>query len=212
MKLGDQWADSLCASRIAADSTRDHRGGGLDWATDHATFDAKNGTISLEISATKPLGLNNFSFWSFASLSWTDEFQIVGLPPGPPITFQARLNTKGFGLNYYPIPQHFGIGSTEIGLRDAASNSASQMFAGDSLEKTIVLTITASPGQSFSLTLFAHGSAQSNFYTARTGADGLLVFGDLPAGAKVTSCGGYLDDAPVAARRSTWGALKLRYR
>jgi hypothetical protein len=101
---------------------------------------------------------------------------------------------------------------TEIGLRDAASNSASEVFAGDSLEKTIVLTITASPGQPFLLTVFGFSVAQASDWWAITWAHGVLVFGDLPAGAKITSCGGYLDDAPVPARRSTWGALKLRYR
>jgi hypothetical protein len=210
MQLGWWSADSLCSSRSVADSTL------VNWSSlqrtsSHATLDVKTGTIALESSVSSALPGVSGAISTTNSLSWTDEFHVVGLPPGPPIAFQARLNVTGLGVDV-KSGASVRVGNTEIGLRDEASNSASETFAGESVTKTIVLTITASPGQPFFLSVFAHGVARGNFYVASTKAEGVLVFGDLPAGAKVASCGGYLNDAPVPVRRSTWGALKLRYR
>jgi hypothetical protein len=70
----------------------------------------------------------------------------------------------------------------------------------------------ANRGEPFPLTLFVDGYTFVYGANGGTTAEGLLAFGDLPAGAQITSCGGYFNDTPVPVRKSTWGALKLLYR
>ena len=41
---------------------------------------------------------------------------------------------------------------------------------------------------------------------------GQLVFQDLPAGASIRSCHGFVQDLPVLVRAASWGGLKLLYR
>jgi hypothetical protein len=171
-------------------------------------YDITAGTIVFELTVS-PAIYDDDS----ASVSVTDVFRVTGLPSGGPLTFQARLDVSGEGYGVYVGQHNYASAQTEIGLREGASNGSSRVYTTSGQgPSTQAVNITASPEEPFTLTLFAKGRALGYHHYSATTARGRLVFGNLPQGASVVSCGGYFNDQPVATRKSTWGRLKQIYR
>lgn len=141
-----------------------------------------------------------------------DRFQVVGVPPGTPLSFRARLRVASVA---YVFGHTFASACLSISLNDGISEHLANACGSNgnalSWETSITIPLQYAAHQEFTIvyTLGASASLQAGAY-ARPGA--YLSFEGLPQGAQVTSCQGYTQDFPVAARSVTWGALKTRYR
>src|SRR5262245_2962301 len=173
-----------------------------------AAYEITPGTIGLDLMVAPAIYLEDS-----VAVTLTDEFRVTGIPPGGPLTFQARLNATGYATKIFVAQHNYAFGWAEVGLRESATNTASFLYTtGSQGPQTVVLTLTASPEEPFNLTLFAKGAAVGYHRDSHTSVQGQLVFGNLPSGAYVESCSGYLNDTPVPVRKSTWGRLKSLYR
>lgn len=138
-----------------------------------------------------------------------DEFTIVGLPTGNPISLVARLEVS---IRTGCI---LGPGSLAAGIADEVLNSVEvgwdsfDLIVNEEGTKDTVLTlpIDGTTGTPFRVQFFVEtrmGECVGWIY-------GIFSFDGLPAGAIVTSCNGYVQ-GPVQVESTTWGTLKAHYR
>ena len=141
-----------------------------------------------------------------------DDFQLVGLAPGTPASFTVVLHLRGEAHNF-DAPGGGGGWRMRATLQEGASNVVAKnwnvSFGGDQfINEPLPLAIAAVAGTPVHLRIAVRAEALSG----RAELEGLLEFTGLPPGVTLTSCRGYLSDAPVAARRTSWGRLKAVYR
>ena len=130
-----------------------------------------------------------------------DDFSVVGLPPGTPVALTAHLSGDLNAGGFPPINSN-----AKAILSDANNNSLSAQTPASNYD--LALPVQAIVGQTFRLhfeiDVFDLGPVQG-------AGSGSFSFTDLPPGAAVTSCQGYVSDPAVAARPSTWGRLRTAY-
>jgi hypothetical protein len=74
---------------------------------------------------------------------------------------------------------------------------------------TIIYVIAGTPFRlTFSVANFTYGTPDQSFAQV----SGLFSFANVPAGAAIVSCNGYVSDRAVPVRATTWGQLKTLYR
>ena len=147
----------------------------------------------------------------FATVEAKDSFYVTGLPPGTPLTIHARIHVTAFAEATNPFSasvfsrgwlREAGAGSVD------AHASSGYLQPPESIDETRTLDFPNLAGAEFLLAMGARCDTD--------GGDGsvsvALSFPDLPPGALVHSCNGYLSGPPVGTRRSSWGAIKLHYR
>ncbi len=182
------------------------------YASGRASYDLVNGLLTANAAGDDPGGLGR--------VEAVDEYHVIGVPDGTPLTFQAELLVSGtvtLGCGYSPG------GSVGATLREGASNSASAtasavpescdelgVCCGGSaaLDRTLSVTLATAAGQAFRVTSILGATAR--FGSASVSAR--LRFAGLPPGAAVVSCQGFRQDFPTPVRPLTWGALRVRYR
>jgi len=167
-----------------------------------ASFDAVQGKVSGGCGYTLTYG------WGSAQTE--DEFQVVGIAPGTPLTLRARLALSGHGCQY----ASYGHGTAEASLTTPGGMIDQRhlyvsSFGCQGIQDTLLLVIQNNSGDPFRLTYYAAGGGGDYGGGAM---DGLLYFEGLPEGASIVSCRGYTQNAPIATQASTWGRLKGLYR
>ena len=178
----------------------------------HGRYDALAGLAIASID----LACFSESFFPPAGLETVleDDFDLVGLVPGTPASFTAVLHLVGEAHNFDAPPPLGGGGWRLRGrLQEGASNTVTleknSAFGPDQfVNESISLPVSAVAGTPAHLRIAVRAEALSG----RAQLEGLLEFTGLPAGVTLSSCRGYRSDAPVAARRSSWGQLKAVYR
>jgi hypothetical protein len=134
-----------------------------------------------------------------------DDFRIVGVPAGTPLVFAAEWNYNFIGSFEASFGARIGQGDTPtLGGGTGANGQPFFSQAG-----RFVYELNVNAGDVFRLTTeLSAGTGQHG------GADasGFLRFSGLPAGARVESCQGYVQDIPVPAMRASWGSVKSLYR
>jgi hypothetical protein len=179
----------------------------------HGRYDVPAGLVIASIDVACPS--EAFLPPSGLETAWEDDFQLVGLAPGTPASFNAVLHLRG-EAHVFSAPPPIGAGGARLHglLTEGASNSVSLFRSTTSLERDIfvneplTLSINAVAGTPVHLRIAVRAEALD----ARGEMEGLLEFTGLAPGVTLTSCRGYVSDAPVAARRSSWGRLKAVYR
>ena len=142
-----------------------------------------------------------------------DDFTVTGLPDGTPLGFDAVLDIAGLA-ECWSEPGSGGGGRVRGLVREGASNEVSVQLATSggtptlAVNEPVTLSLSALAGTPLHLRFAVRGEAVEG----RASLQGNFHFANLPPGASVQSCRGYSSNAPVAARTSTWGALKSRYR
>ena len=140
----------------------------------------------------------------------SDEYVVLGMPSGTPVTIQAEFQLTGYYTNQTACCDGDASGS----ILEGATNRAASSFSGgavgeNSFDRTLSITVAAVAGASFVLRLEvrAHGTEGANAEIT-----GQLRFSGLPAGTSLTSCQGFRQDGPTPTIPSSWGSLKIRYR
>lgn len=144
----------------------------------------------------------------------SDDYTASGAPPGTPFTLRARLSLTAqiFEACGLSPPYHCSDGYVVAILREGPSNEA---YYSSEVTQTSSIEVTIQGMVGVPFRIFASADARGRGGGGRSGSATLLAlidFIDLPAGSRITSCQGYQQDAPVAARPSTWGRLKSVYR
>jgi hypothetical protein len=129
-----------------------------------------------------------------------DEFRVMGLPEGTPMSFIAELRVEGSIEGGGEIWGGLGIGGVWANdIRTWDTNIVSE---------TIALPLQYAAGEPFLLA--AELGASGVGYEGEAHASGVLRFSDLPKGTYVISCQNY--NLPVQVQQHTWGRLKSMYR
>jgi hypothetical protein len=142
-----------------------------------------------------------------------DDFELAGLAPGTPALLSVVLHLRG-EAHLFAAPGDGGGQRLRATLLEGASNSTSYFRTSTSLDRdffvseALTLPIAAVAGTPIHLRVAVRAEALDG----RAELEGLLEFTGLPPAAQLTSCRGYRSDAPVAARRTSWGRLKAAYR
>ena len=141
-----------------------------------------------------------------------DEYVATGLAPGAPFTIRARLNLNAVITRRCTPHGHCDDAVVQATLREGLANEATVQVVG-SIETSIYVTIQGTAGFAFPIFASVRTEATADEGLGSDGsASAFLDFVDLPAGVRITSCQGYVQDAPVAISRSSWGRLKQSYR
>ena len=133
-----------------------------------------------------------------------DDFSILGLPDGTPVSLTAHMTGQLRGSVGPPA-----VAYVQATLKDSSGNS--QTAETPALSYDLSLPVQATAGQTFRLHFELNGYAVTSTTTATGVGNAAFSFAGLPAGAMVTSCQGYAS-APVAAHPTTWGSVKAIYR
>ncbi len=147
-----------------------------------------------------------------------DEFTVSGAPPGTPLLIMAvcdvRMDTympTGGGSDSSDASS--SVGAVLIDPADGRSEEAG--VAGASLSGWVAWTrqvrmeFTIAPGTPF---LVEYKVGATTTWFARALVRSTLRFEGLPPGARIASCKGFLQDAPVPALARSWGQVKAAYR
>jgi len=165
--------------------------------TGNGSYNLPAGTIGASASSASPYG-------GAGEVIARDDFRIVGIPAGTPLTFTATLAGSFSGS----FQAYFGASLQDESLPPASVGGCAcgQMFYGESF--LLSRTLTHPAGEVFRMTYRISASCGSQ---GGASAGGSLRFVGLPQGARVESCQGYIQDFPVAVESSSWGELKARY-
>ena len=175
----------------------------------HARYDVLAGLViaSIDVACGSPSTLP-----SGLETAVEDEFQLTGLAPGTPVSFNVVLHLLGEGQSFSE-PGGGGGAQLTASLLEGSSNAA-QVVKGTlgslplSVDEPLNLSVAAVAGTPIRLVVAVRAEALDG----RGRLDGLLEFTGLQPGAGLVSCRGYSSAAPVAARRTSWGRLKATYR
>jgi len=141
-----------------------------------------------------------------------DEYRVVGLPDGTPVELRVRLAGTDDWTRY--------TGCMSSGCAPVAFAAVYGAAAGEKLEHDrftpptgpasfdLVMTLTRRAGEPFVLRHRIWVSTSHDESASEISAD--VLFEGLPPGVTVVACTG--SEAPTPARRTTWGALRARYR
>jgi hypothetical protein len=161
-----------------------------------ASYSIPNGSLSVSFNAQ-----GDFSTGADARVQ--DDFTVVGVPAGTPVALVAHLHATLSGT--FPFGNH--VASVSATLTDANGNQATA-FAPPSTDQDLTIPVAAVAGQQFRLTFEINGGTQD----WSGGGNGAFLFSGLPAGTAVTSCNGYVSDASVPVRQTSWGRIQQLYR
>ena len=175
----------------------------------HARYDVPAGLViaSIDVACGGPSTLP-----SALETAVEDEFQLTGLAPGTPVSFNVVLHLLGAGQSFSE-PGGGGGARLTATLLEGSSNTV-QVVKGTlgslplSVNEPLNLSVAAVAGTPIRLVAAVRAEA----FDGRGQLEGLLEFTGLPPGASLVSCRGYSSAAPVAARRTSWGRLKATYR
>lgn len=182
----------------------------LEFGTERQDWNLTLGRIGINV--------RNINVGSSTSIQANDDYTVIGIPDGTPITVVARLAATGLITLCSGIPGGGGgsirasvvqseTNQMEVGTSAGCSQTCCDPFSA-SFDSTAQVTVAAVAGQAFHLSLRARASV----FRAMAGINAQLSFEGLPPGASVVSCHGYRQEFPVPASAATWGAMKRRYR
>ncbi|HKQ57878.1 MAG TPA: hypothetical protein VJY35_08405 [Candidatus Eisenbacteria bacterium] len=149
---------------------------------------------------------------SSVELGVRDEYTLTGPPAGTPFTIRARLGFSARADEECTPHGHCDYGDARLLLREGASNEASFAIHGGTATDVREVIVQGTVGAAFQLFISVYASAYSINSGAQANFTGQLEFLDIPSGARVTSCQGFVAEGPVAVRQSSWGRLKQVYR
>jgi hypothetical protein len=129
-----------------------------------------------------------------------DNFTVVGIPQGTPVTFWAHLSVQGTITGQARIWAGFATDMT--GPFQLDTQQSGPVFS------EILDLVQSAAGTPFPLACVLGAMGLTDGGSAS--ATATLRFSDLPVGASVVSCQNY--NLPVAALGSTWGRVKASYR
>jgi hypothetical protein len=170
--------------------------------TSHASYNVFAGTLAISFGCFAGGG-GGGECGSSGGVYVEDDFSILGLPAGTPVSITAHLTgslSGGGGGFFYAF--------VNAVLSDAIGNSQSAT-APPLSSYDLALPVQAIAGQTFRLHFELNGGSLG--FVSGSGS-GAFSFAGLPPGAVVTSCQGYASSPVTAARHSTWGRLKTVYR
>lgn len=223
----DVWAQGECdSSYIARDDTILVRGvaAGRDTAMSDSVYREwrlPDGTVVLARgawSARLALARRHFearvySEFIFGALFNTqDEYRVVGLPDGTPVELRVRLVGTDDWTRY--------TGCMSSGCTPVAFAAVYGAAPDERLEHyritpptgpasfDLVMTFTRRAGEPFVLRHQIWVGTSHDESASEISAD--VLFEGLPPGATVVAC--TASGAPTPTRRTTWGALRVRYR
>ena len=162
-----------------------------------ASYNVPAGTLSL--------GFISYGAEVDAGVYVEDDFSVVGLPDGTPVSITAHMSGQ---LRGSPGPAI--VAYVQATLKDVNGNS--QTAETPALSYDLSLPVQATAGQTFRLHFELNGYGITSATTATGVGNAAFSFEGLPPGVVVTSCQGYFSGAPVATRLSTWGRVKAIYR
>ena len=190
-----------CSSRVAVDSTYSACND-FNCGTGRVQYDLATGQVGA--SAYSP-DRGNFT----VGVRAVDDYRVVGLVDGQPLTFEARLEVDAFNRGSSPWPElPYGSGAFGAEIREGLANAQSDARGNGKWNLILTIPIAVNAGTTFRIACSIDVGCESG--SAR--ADGQLRFFGLPPGASVVSCQGYRFDVPVSAIRTSWGSLKSEYR
>lgn len=138
-----------------------------------------------------------------------DDFVIQGLPSGTPVAgLQPEFVMHAAPL--YPGPYGDNVEPAYIPQIVSGSKSGS-CTCTNGMDTKIGLILNEVAGQPFRVHFglwYTNGTSAWPI----SSAGGTWHFEGLPDGSSIVSCHGFHQDAPVAAKASSWGGLKARYR
>ena len=138
----------------------------------------------------------------------SEDFFVVGLPPGTPLTIHARAHVVASAswTGYYtPLIRARGW------LEEAGAGHVEAVAVASyeeplvSVDEILALDLPNLAGQPFRLSMGVESESREGGSMATV----TLSFENLPPGAQVYSCH---VGPPVPTRSASWGGLKLRYR
>jgi hypothetical protein len=190
-----------CSSRVAVDSTYSVCND-FNCGQGRVQYDLAAGQVGASVYA--PDG-GNFT----VGVRAVDDYRVVGLNDGQPLTFEARLEVDGANNGLSPWPKlPYGSGSFTVEIREGDANAQTASCGNGSWKLTLAIPIVVNAGTSFRIACAVDAGAATGY----AHADGRLLFSGLPPGASVVSCQGYRFDVPVPAIRTSWGSVKSQYR
>jgi len=166
--------------------------------TGKASYDLPAGEFTGFGSATRRL------LSGAGGIGCTDDFVVTGLPPGTPVTITASLHVKvTFSKNFST-----GTGDFDVSLGE---DSGVTRLTGHAAVDTIVTYVLHHPAGEhfpFSIGVYVVGTEATMSLTSQLSVD------DLPPGAVLSSCNGFLrqGQSPVPAVPLSWGRLKAFHR
>jgi len=162
-----------------------------------ASYNVPAGTLSLGFISYSLQG-------SGGGVYVEDDFSIVGLPSGTPVSLTAHMTGQLRG----PVtpPSYCDVQAT---LKDLNGNS--QVAETPTLTYDLSLPVQAIVGQTFRLHFELSGNAYGSSGTVSGAGNAEFSFAGLPPGVMVTSCQGYMSGPAVASRVSSWGRVKSIY-
>lgn len=170
----------------------------------HAAWNLPNGTVDLYHCCS----LIETHVWA------RDDYDVVGVVPGTPVTFTAELVTDGAvftdGCGGSGCSGVYGV-TLRHGADSTTAVHAEHLFSGRAESHDVLpLTISMIAGapETIEMQLWGRRNPGGNHGEE---AHGVLHFTGLPPGAAVVSCQGYGQGA-TRARGITWGRLKTIYR
>jgi hypothetical protein len=189
------YADPLCSTvPVRYGSTGGGHGSGPGY-----------GRYELPLGSAEAGAYSNGRYGGYAEVKARDDFRVVGIPAGTPLTIFAEWNFRVFGS------LRGAFGAVGIGRGDEASQRREFFYGGEpkfSEEGTLVEPIVVNAGDEFRLTTTVTAAAGDG----GAGAVGALSFSGLPGGARVESCQGFVQDVPVPVAARSWGSVKAHYR
>lgn len=135
-------------------------------------------------------------------VSVSDQFELVGVPPGATVRVTAALDV--YGCYRYD----FGYGTSSLGQLSDGTRTVSWSASNGCGLTRIQLDLDMTPGVAQTLTYLADVSCTGT--SGRTQVQ--LVFLGLPPGASIVSCRGFQTGAITPTRATSWGRLKQHYR
>ena len=171
--------------------------GGHGSGTGNGGYDLPAGTVRAAASAS--------GWGGHAEVIARDDFMVVGIPPGTPLTFTATLDVSFSGS----FQAYFGasLQDGELPPTSAGGCACGEMFYA--AHHRLTLSLSHPAGEVFRMTSRISASCGQS---GGAGSHGTLRFAGLPQGARIESCQGFVQDFPVPVLPASWGNLKSRYR
>jgi hypothetical protein len=163
------------------------------------------GSYNLPAGTLQASGYASGGFGGGAEVDARDRYKVIGIPAGTPLAFNAQLDVSGSGAQtgYFYASLLEGTSNQQSWSN---SNPGELMYI---VNTSLVLTINRLAGEEFEMTsTVSAGTGQIG--SASTSA--ALHFANLPQGAQIVSCQGFVQDFPVPALPASWGSLKAQYR
>ena len=162
-----------------------------------------------DVSWNAPLGdlalvgtlISSLAFPS-GEVATTDDFEILGAPPGVPVSVTVRLEGSGSNIS---------VGFATASFSGSIADAAGHIVTGgpeppNVLRLALPVDFVAGSPQRLTYRLTGYGIALP------VSAQASLRFDGLPAGMSIVSCRGFQSGAVTASKHSSWASLKQLYR